>query len=91
MAPPGEFRYQQKPTGCRWPGLKLEKTERNERRNAMPAIKDHDQELVEMAISAYDYVVSIHPARRQEDEPAIEKSLDFLENAFCELHPGGAD
>jgi hypothetical protein len=53
----------------------------------MPALKDQDQDLVDMAISAYDYVVSIHAARRsQAAELALEKSFDFLENAFCELH-----
>jgi hypothetical protein len=53
----------------------------------MPPIKDQDQDVVEMVMRAYDYVVSIQAARRgQEDEPAIQKSLDLLHNAFCELH-----
>ena len=73
--------------------LEEDETERNERRQAMPAIKDRDQELVEMVISAYDYVVSIHPARRSQEDESIEKSFELLENAFHELHllSGDAD
>jgi hypothetical protein len=48
--------------------------------------KKQDQDIVEMAIRAYNYAVSYHAARKdQNEEPAFRRSLHFLENVIYQV------
>ena len=48
--------------------------------------REPDQNIVEMALRAYNYAASYDMARMdQTDEPAFRKSLHFLENVIYQV------